>query len=223
MGFIADLPRAITLDEAQRVPELLPTIKLSVDRDRRPGHFLLSGCSNLPLASRATESLAGRVESVQLHPLTEAEKERQSGRLLKTVLENGFHPRIGESSSRACPARPERIVAGGGPAALTRSAGRAKSWWRKYLKRLIERDTHDVTPVRHVHEHSGLLEVQAANTAMLWNASNLARTLGLHRETADHYLSMLERLFLRRVLPDLYGEDGQRVVRPRRSICSTLD
>ena len=109
------MPRAITLDEAQRVPELLPTINLSVERDLRPGRFVLSSCSNLLLATRTTESLAGRVEIVQLHPLTEAEKERQSGRLLKTVLENGFHPRMGESPSRVCPMLPERIVAAGVP------------------------------------------------------------------------------------------------------------
>lgn len=80
MEFVAVLPRAITLDEAQSVPELLPTIKLAVDRGRRPRRFLLSGCSNFLLASQATESLAGRAETVQLHPLTEAEKERQAGR-----------------------------------------------------------------------------------------------------------------------------------------------
>lgn len=213
LGFVAALPPTITLDEAQRVPELLSTIKLAVDRDRRPGRFLLSGCSNLLLASRVTESLAGRVEIVQLHPLTEAEKERQPGRFLRTVLESGFHPRIGERFSPVSPTLPERMVAGGYPAALDRSARQARPWWRKYLHGLIERDIQDVAPVRHVHELSRLLEVQAVNTGMLWNASNVARTLGLHRETADHYLTVLERLFLLRWLPAWYGEAAQRLVR----------
>lgn len=213
LGFVEALPRTITLDEAQRVPELLPAIKLEVDRDRRPGRFLLLGCSQLRSAARARESLAGRVEIVQLHPLTEAERERQSGRFLKTVLESGFHPRIGERSSRVSPTLPERIVAGGYPAALTRSARQTRSWWRKYLHGLIERDVQDLVPVRHVRELSRLVEVQATNTAMLWNASKVARALGLHRETADQYLVVLEQLFLLRILPAWYGEGPKRLVR----------
>ena len=54
-GFIADLPDEATLDEVQRVPELLPAIKRAVDRDRRPGRFLLSGSLSIsapPSASR---------------------------------------------------------------------------------------------------------------------------------------------------------------------------
>ena len=75
-GFVAALPDAATVDEVQRVPALLPAIKCAVDRDRRPGRFLLTGSANLLLVPTVTESLAGRMEIVQLQPLTEAEKER---------------------------------------------------------------------------------------------------------------------------------------------------
>ena len=65
-GFIAGLPDEVTLDEVQRVPELLPAIKRAVDRDRRPGRFLLTGSAHLLLLPTVTESLAGRMEIAQL-------------------------------------------------------------------------------------------------------------------------------------------------------------
>ena len=73
-GLVASLPEAATVDEVQRAPGLLPVIKHAADRDRRPGRFLLTGSANLLLTPAVTESLAGRMEIVQLHPLTESER-----------------------------------------------------------------------------------------------------------------------------------------------------
>lgn len=73
-GFVAALPGEVTIDEIQRAPELLPAIKLSVDQDRRPGRFMLTGSANLLLLPAVTESLAGRMEVARLPPLSEAEK-----------------------------------------------------------------------------------------------------------------------------------------------------
>lgn len=71
-GFMAALPDPVILDEIQRAPELLRTIKLSVDRDRRPGRFLLTGSANLLLLPKLGDSLAGRMTVLKLHPLTAA-------------------------------------------------------------------------------------------------------------------------------------------------------
>ena len=77
-GFISALPDYVCLDEVQRVPALFHAIKVSVDQDRRPGRFLLTGSANPLLVPKASESLAGRMEVVQLQPLTEAEKGTQA-------------------------------------------------------------------------------------------------------------------------------------------------
>ena len=110
-GFIASLPDAVTLDEVQRAPGLLPAIKRAVDRGRRPGRFLLTGSANLLFVPKVTESLAGRMEIVQLQPLTEAEKERKPGRFLSVLLEGPSSP-----TSGAEPVGPNR--------------GSLKGWWR---------------------------------------------------------------------------------------------
>lgn len=71
-GFIRDIDEA-TIDEVQRAPDLLRAIKRSVDEDRRPGRFLLTGSANILTIPTVAESLAGRMEIVTLLPLAQAE------------------------------------------------------------------------------------------------------------------------------------------------------
>jgi hypothetical protein len=61
-GFIGGLEDPVVIDEVQRVPELFIPIKAAVDRDRRPGRFLLTGSANVLLLPKLSESLAGRME-----------------------------------------------------------------------------------------------------------------------------------------------------------------
>ena len=78
LGFVADLPYRTTLDEIQRVPELFVTLKAAVDRDRKPGRFMLTGYANVLLAPKLSDSLAGRMEILRLHPLARCELEGTS-------------------------------------------------------------------------------------------------------------------------------------------------
>lgn len=213
VGFVAGLPDAVILDEVQRVPDLLPAIKHSVDRDRRPGRFLLTGSANLLLLPKITESLAGRVEIAQLQPLTEAEKVRKSGRFLSAVLKDAFAPGIKSGKKTAWPTLAKLLVAGGYPEPLTRPPHRARQWHRQYLRNVIERDVQDVARVKDVQELARLLELLALRRAQLLNVSNLAGDLGLHRETVEHYLAVLERLFLVRRLPAWHRNGAKRLIK----------
>ena len=115
VGFVQNLPPMVAIDEVQRAPTLFPAIKLAVDKDRRPGRFLLTGSSNLLFSSAISESLAGRMEVVNLQPFTEAEKERQPGNFLKTLVGAAFDRQIRESAAIEGPSLAERLVAGGFP------------------------------------------------------------------------------------------------------------
>lgn len=212
-GFVAALPDAVTVDEVQRVPALLPAIKRAVDRSRRPGRFLLTGSANLLLVPTVTESLAGRMEIVQLQPLTEAEKERKNGRFLAALLQGALKPNFRPETTTAGPALAERLVAGGYPEPLTRSSARARQWHRQYLHGIIERDVREVARVRDARELARMLELLALRSAQLFNASNLANDLGVHRETVEHYVTVLERLFLVRRLPAWHRNTAKRLIR----------
>ncbi|MCY4489331.1 MAG: ATP-binding protein [Deltaproteobacteria bacterium] len=212
-GFISSLPDVVTLDEVQRAPAVLPAIKRAVDRDRRPGRFLLTGSANLLFVPRVTESLAGRMEIAQLYPLTEVEKERKPGRFLSALLGGTLRPEIKGGTVTAETGLAERLVAGGYPEPLGRPPQRARQWYRQYLRIIVERDVQDIARVQDAQVLARVLELLALRSAQLLNASALASDLGLRRPTVDHYLAVLERLFLVRRLPAWHGNTAKRLVK----------
>jgi len=213
VGFIAALPAHVILDEVQRSPGLLLAIKAAVDRDRRPGRFLLTGSANLLRLPKVGDSLAGRIEFVQLHPLAESEKERKPGALLKAFLAGRLAPNI-RSIEAAPPGHlRERLLRGGYPPAQLRSPERARQWHRQYLRSILERDVADVARVRDAAELGRLVEIVALRSASLLNLSALGTELGMRRETADQYLTVLERLFLLRRLPAWHRNEARRLIK----------
>ena len=72
VAFVRGLDLAI-IDEVQRVPELILAIKKAVDDDYRPGRFLLTGSANVMTLPRVADSLAGRMETIRLLPLSQSE------------------------------------------------------------------------------------------------------------------------------------------------------
>ena len=107
-GFVADLPRRVILDEVQRVPTLFTAIKRAVDRDRTAGRFILTGSSNVLLVPKLSDSLAGRMEILRLHPLAQSELARTRPRFLTALFEGAFktletrasHARFSGSTAR---------------------------------------------------------------------------------------------------------------------------
>lgn len=174
-GFVARLPARVTLDEVQRVPALLTAIKRAVDRDRRPGRFLLTGSANLLLLPGVNESLAGRMEVIPLQPLTESEKQRNAGDFLRQFLDGSLRnsPMVGEGEDFS-PDLPHRVVRGGYPEPLTRSPERARQWHRQYLKSIIDRDVKDIAQVKDAREVGRLLEMLALRTGSLLNVMSLS-------------------------------------------------
>ena len=212
-GFVAQLPEEVILDEVQRAPAVLPAIKMAVDEHRRPGRFLVTGSANLLLLPSVGESLAGRMEIVRLHPLTEAEKERKPGRLVAELLAGKLQPDI--RPGRTDPSELiERILRGGYPEALRRPRlPRLRQWHRDYLAALIERDARDVANLRNLDHLAHLLAQLSAQTAQLVNVEGLARLLGIRRETVQNNLSALERLFLIRTLPAWHVNEARRLIK----------
>lgn len=109
-GFLSGLAGPTVLDEVQRVLPLFPALKASVDRDRRPGRFVLTGSANPLLLPRLSETLAGRMEILTLWPLSQAELQGTSTRGLQTAETSRLEllPRAlagGYAEARARPAR----------------------------------------------------------------------------------------------------------------------
>jgi hypothetical protein len=212
VSFIQGLPDPVTLDEVQRVPELMPAIKTAVDQHRQPGRFLLTGSANLLLLPSVQESLAGRVEVLQLNPLSEQEKQRGRETLLKKLLDGKIKAAINGEQTPVIGVA-EAVCRGGYPEPNTRTAKRSRQWHRQYVNAIIQRDVKDIAAIRDEAEMLRLAEMLAYRTAKLLNISNLTAGLGMRRETTEKYITILERLFLVRRLPAWHRNHAKRLVK----------
>ena len=210
-GLVADLPDRTILDEVQRVPSLFAALKTAVDRRRVAGRFILTGSANVLLVPRISDSLAGRMEILRLHPLAQCELERRSPRFLEALFEGGFEVR---QTERLGGQLAERIAAGGYPAALARTSSRRRAaWYRDYLDTLVQRDVRDLTRIGSLDALPRLLALAASQTARLLNVTDLASPFQLSRPTIRDYVTLLERIFLVDTLPPWHNNRLSRLVK----------
>jgi len=200
IGFIRDLEFAI-IDEVQRAPDLLLAMKKAVDEDRRPGRFLITGSANLLSIPSVKDSLAGRIETRTLYPLSRSEiLSRPPPGFLAQAFQ-GRIPRPAEALGGNDLI--DVTLAGGYPEVLARhTARRRRDWCEAYIDSIVQRDVRDIASVEKLGQLARLLEVVAPYAGQLINVSAIGTQLGLDQKTADRYIAILEQLFLiRRVQP----------------------
>ena len=211
MGFVADLPEKVILDEVQRVPGLFRSLKLAVDNDRRPGRFILTGSANMLLIPRLSDSLAGRMSILKLRPLAQAEIAGQQSHFLDTLFD--AKPRVAGSGKRLGAKLAERIVAGGYPEPLGRPERWRTTWYRDYLDTLVQRDIADMEDIRKLPVLSQLVEVAADQTAQLLNISRLTAPFQISISTIREYTAHLSRVFLLEELRPWHSSQLKRLVK----------
>ena len=210
-GFVLDLEGPVTIDEVQRVPELFLAIKQSVDRDRQPGRFLLTGSANALFVPRVADSLAGRMEIVRLHPLSEVEIGRHQSGFLDRIFAGEFKV---ANSERLGPKLADRIARGGFPEAVRRDTARGRrAWVRNYMAAIIQRDVRELARIQRLDILPRLLEFAAGQTARLINVSEIAGPFGISRTTVRDYLTLLGQVFLVEELPAWHANRLKRLVK----------
>jgi predicted AAA+ superfamily ATPase len=193
VGLIRSLDRAV-IDEIQRAPQLLLAIKKSVDEDRRPGRFLLTGSANLMALPVVADSLAGRMETLSLMPLSQTEIEGHSA----NWIDQAFAGQLLKTDSLALgDALTDRVLRGGYPEAITRdSAKRRMAWARQYVDALIQRDVLDVAGIDKLDQLPRFLQALAQTAGQMCNYSQLAGQVGLDGKTAARYAGVFETMYL---------------------------
>jgi predicted AAA+ superfamily ATPase len=190
----------LVIDEVQRVPDLLPAIKAEVDRDRRPGRFLLTGSARLLSIPEMSRSLAGRVEVLDLWPLSQGEVEGRGERFIDALLDWG--PGLQATSSSLDRADyMARVCAGGYPEPLARQGRRRQAWFANYVTTVVERMVADIADIDRLSAMPRLLRVCAARTANELNVRAVADDLGVPYRTVGSYLTHLQAVFLVSLLP----------------------
>jgi len=209
VAFIRGLDRAV-IDEVQRAPDLLLAIKQSVDEDRRPGRFLLTGS-----VKTIHESLAGRVEIVPLYPLGCSERLGIKHPQFIAKAFRGAVPDTAEALSKE--KLTDWVTAGGYPEAIKRrSERRRQDWYRAYIKSIVERDLPEISNLAKPDQVPRVLQIAAQFAGQLTNLSEIGRSVGLDHKTADHYVRVLEQLYLiQRVQPWFRNELSRLVKTPK--------
>jgi uncharacterized protein len=195
VGFVAGLDRPVAIDEVQRVPELLLEIKRVVDRDQRPGQFLLTGSARVLSLPGVADALVGRVEVVTLWPLSQAEIMESSLNLVDRLFA-GDPPKIdGAPIGRDAWLGP--ALAGGFPEARERTEGRRRdAWFSSYLETLVERDIRDLAEIRALDEVPALLTLVASRSTAPLNVASLAGELRISEASVRRYLALLDATFV---------------------------
>jgi len=220
VGFIDRLDEFVILDEIQHVPELFNSIKQSVDQNRQSGRFILTGSANILLLPRLADSLAGRIEILELSPLAHCEIENSGTGLLAYLLRDDFNfncmGKLGDTLSSL-------IVSGGFPEPLHRiNEHRKRQWYQNYIKTLVQRDIRDLARINNLEAIPKILQFAAMQSAQLLNISNLAAAVQISRQTTSAYFTLLQNVFLVDVLPAWFSNQKKRLIKaPKVHITDT--
>lgn len=210
VGFIRNLDQAV-IDEVQRAPALLLEIKKTVDEDRRPGRFLLTGSANLMTLPKVADSLAGRMETLPLYPFAQCEIHQRNTFWLDALFANNIPtvttPLLGDALIQA-------VLCGGYPEAMTRSNLRRRTtWYKQYTEALIKRDVQDIANIDKLEQLPLLLRALAEVAGQLCNYSQLAAQVGIDAKTANKYMAIFEQMYLLKRIPVWAGNRLKRVVK----------
>ena len=201
----------VTIDEAQRAPELLMAIKREVDRRRRNGWFLLSGSANFSLLRSAGESLAGRAIYMELHPFSRREIAGRvaSQPFLRKMYEGGRPRAVGRDGRVSL----REIVRGGMPTpVLSRGAGRS-IWYRGFVQTYVERDVRNLSQVADLVSFQRLMRLAALRTGQVMEIGELARDAQMSVPTASRYLNILEASYVARTVKPYLSNRASRLIK----------
>ncbi len=184
--------RLVVIDEAQQKPDLFPLLRVLIDRDRRPGRFLILGSASPDLKRQASESLAGRIVYHELSPLTLSEvgKGRDQDTLNRLWVRGGY---------------PESYLAA--------DDALSAQWRENFIQTHLERDMPGLgirvpattlrrfwTMVAHCHGQT-------------WNASRISESMGIDHKTARRYMDILSDTFMLRQLPPCHANVKKRLIK----------
>jgi len=185
-----ELTEPVILDEIQYAPDLFRILKVMIDRDRRPGRFVLTGSQHFELMRNVSESLAGRCGVLNLHTLSYGEAVRAgvSTTELDFIFKGGF---------------PE-LYAGD-----KEMDGRV--WFQSYVTTYLERDIRNIVNVSDLGSFRRLLRAVAARTGSILDYTSIAGDVGVQPNTAKAWIHLLEESGVVFILEPFYRNIGTRM------------
>jgi hypothetical protein len=208
----------VTLDEVQREPGLLLAVKRAIDRNRKPGRFLLTGSANLLLMRQVSESLAGRASYLTLWPMTRREQHGlgRSGRWEELLAAPDAEWRDLLASGDDSAEDWRMLARRGGfptPAVELRKPAERAIWFDGYVRTYLERDLQDLAAISALPDFRRLMRAACLRLGQLINQTELGRDVALPQPTVHRWLNLLETSYLLVRLPAYAVNRTKRLIK----------
>ncbi len=191
VGFINNIEKPVILDEIQKFPELLSQIQVYVDQSKNLGEFIITGSESLILSDNINQSLAGRVVTNTLLPLSieELKNDGTHEKSTKKTILRGFYPRIFST--------PQTY----------------KDFYPEYISTYVEKDVRQIKNIGNLKQFEIFLQLLAGRTGQLVNLTSLANDVGVSHTTIERWISLLEASFIAFRLRPYFRNEGKRLIK----------
>ena len=216
MGFITFIAKDnVAIDEVQMIPEVIPAIKMSVDENNRKGMFLLTGSSDMFKNSKIKESLAGRMASFNLFPLSYAEINGRDINMVDKLFSNSFNNFDMDFKKIPNEDFVSAVLSGGYPEVYTLPFKARKAWFEFYIKARISKDIANIENIdlTKVSSMDKLLRVLSAQIGSLVNYKKISNAIGLADKTVAKYIQLLEALYIVKLVPAYANNQLKRITK----------
>ena len=210
----------LIIDEIQKCPELLNALKRSVDNDRRPGRYLITGSSNIQHLRGASESLAGRAETVVLEPFSVGEINGIKEDFVSSLLCGDIIGILKKATPLSRAAYAGLITRGGYPEAIDRAGKRRSAWFRNYAARVLDHDADELSGLTHLDRLNKLYRVLAGDPSKIYIKANVAHLVGIPESSMNGYIRLLQDLCLIHSLPAWGNSYSRRAINKPKIIVS---
>lgn len=208
--FVRQADRMV-IDEVQRYPDILLSIKELVDREFVPGRFLLTGSARVLGLRDLPDTLVGRMETTTLWPLSQGEIDGAPDGFIDAAFSLGAD--LHHTSELTRNDYIDRVVRGGFPEAIGRAPRRRTAFFNSYVSDLINRDVIQLSEIEHGRQMRDLIRLLASRSGQLMVAGTLASEIGVSLPTAQRYIRLLEEVYLVRRIPAFSRNLSSRVTR----------
>ena len=208
--FINSLKKPVIIDEAQRLPQLMITIKEYVDKNRINGEFVLTGSASLKGFKDISDSLAGRIGIVELYPLSLKEKYEKNENIIdifNASLDSYILKKYNSDIS-------QDILDGGYPEILKIDNQKAKYlWFSSYIRTYIESDARELANIRNLDKFIKMYRLCMIRSGSLFNKNELQKEAGLDNKTFDSYFLVLEHTYQIKKLQPFFKNQLKRLIK----------
>ncbi len=209
--FLKSFPSPLILDEVQFYPELLSALKRFVDQTNRAGQYILTGAHNFSMLKKVSESMAGRVAILDLHPMTFLERYQITAPYWIDLLLAG-EPLVGAiSPAFVSDSIYDILWKGQLPGRISKTDSYNETFFSSYIRTYIERDVRVLADIKNIDDFSKFIRLIALLSGQEINMAELGRELGIANSTALIWKAVLKNSFLWNELEPYHGNALKRL------------